>query len=161
MIVNTEQLAEIFRTTTRTITNWVTEGLPVVHAGGAGRGDESVFNVGDSFRWLLAREIAKASAETPDARLRELQIEKLKMELDEKSRLLVAIADVESMLTEGIIAARRELLSLVDRLKGKLDTAYRVNIDPTLIETEVLQALDHIARFRPGADVEASGETSP
>ncbi len=78
-------------------------------------------------------------------RLERLQAEDLEMKIDERAGRLVAVADIETMWTSGIVAARAELMTLADRLKDKLDSTYRINADPTIIESEVLQALSKLA----------------
>lgn len=149
MLINTAQLCEIFQVTERAVTKWIEAGLPVHHQGGQGRGDQSFFHVGDVHRWLLKRAVDRATRETPDARLKELQRAKLEMEIAERAGKLVFAADVERMLTEAIVAARTELLTLADRLKARLDATYRVNIDPAIIEAEVLTALRKLSENPP------------
>ncbi len=146
MIVPTRELCEIFRVTDRSVTDWITEGMPTHKHGGHGRGDESLYDVGDVHVWLLTRAVARARQESPDARLRDLQAQHLEMRLARDAQKLVAVEDVEAKWTAAVVAARGELATLAERLKGRLDAAYRVNVDPALIESEVLPALNKLAQ---------------
>lgn len=143
MIVNKRQLAEILGVSERTITDWQGHGLPIEAIGG--RGLDNQYDTAKVIEWRIQRALAGQKNETGKERLERLQAEDLEMKIDERAGRLVAVADIETMWTSGIVAARAELMTLADRLKDKLDSTYRINADPTIIESEVLQALSKLA----------------
>jgi phage terminase Nu1 subunit (DNA packaging protein) len=145
LIVTRAELLEIFDASDRVATNWVEEGMPVVHQGGSGRGDESTFDVGEVHRWLLGRAVAAAKRETADSKLRELQAQELEIRIIERTGGLVSIADLEPALAEAIITARNDFLQLGDRLKERIDAEYRINLDPGLIEVEIITTLTRLS----------------
>ena len=157
MKVTTSQLIECFGASRRVIQNWLNDGLPIAEQGGSGRGDESVFETVAVHRWLIDRAVARAQRETPEGKLRQLQATALEIKIANESRELVSAADVEAGWTQVIIAARTELLTLADRIKARIDATYRVNIDPTLIENEVLSSLNKLSRNSPQLPVPESG----
>jgi phage terminase Nu1 subunit (DNA packaging protein) len=146
----TSQVIEIFGVSLRAVQNWITEGLPILEAGGEGRAHEHVFDTVVVHRWIRDRAVARVQREMPDGKLKQLQAEKLAIELEREAGKLVYAADIETLLVDSILAARTELMNLADRLKAKLDAMHRINIDPTMIESEILQVLDHISKWRPG-----------
>lgn len=160
MIVDTEKLTAIIGCSPRSLTLWVGEGLPVHTQGGSGRGHDSTFETVDVIAWLRDRAVSRARRETPDGRLRKLQADDLEMKIMERAGKLVIADDVERLWTEAIVAARTELLSLADRLKGRLDSTYRINIDPAVIENEVMSSLNKLATNPPTIEAEVSQETS-
>lgn len=162
MICNKRQLADIVGKSERTLTEYQDQGLPIELLGD--RGTENQYDTAKVIEWLIQRALAGQARESGRERLERLQADDLEMKIDERAGRLVSVDAVEQLLAGGIIATRSELTGLADRLKAALDGAYRVNIDPVLIENEVLQTLnklaaraEELARLRdPGAASEAT-----
>ncbi len=72
------------------------------------------------------------------AELKELQIL-------ERSKELVPVAEIEPWLTAMVAAARTEMLALPDALAQELRALYGVDIDASLIEDRIHVALNHLA----------------
>lgn len=63
----------------------------------------------------------------------------------EKSGQVLLVEDVEPEFLAMITAARTELLSLPDKLVGELKALYDVDVDASLIEEKIHDALRHLA----------------
>ena len=143
MIVNKRELAEILEMSERTLSEWQQQGMPVELI--PGRGLDNQYSTAKVIEWMVQKALAGEKKESGTERLQRLQAEQIEYSLAQKSGELVAAADVERLWTAGILAVRTELMALGDRLKRKLDNEYRINVDPTLIENEVLAALAKVA----------------
>lgn len=160
-IVNKRELADIVGKSERTLTEWQELGMPVELVGG--RGLENEYDTVKVIEWQIQRALSGERHESGRQRLDRLDGDRKEMEIAERARELVPVRDVESMLMEGIVAARTEMLSLAERLKGIIDDRYRVNVDPVIIENEVLQTLNKLAARGPNlvAAIEADSSASP
>lgn len=153
MIVNKRTLADVLGVSERTLTEWQDGGMPIESIGG--RGLDNQYDTAKVIEWRIQRALAGQKSETGKERLERLQAEELEMKIDERAGRLVALADIETMWASGIIAARAELMALSERLKDKLDATHRINVDPVVIEAEVLQALSKLSgRAAELADVD-------
>lgn len=57
MIVNKAKLAELFEVSTRTITTWQSQGMPIVAGdGNGGKGGENKYSTKDAIAWFADRE---------------------------------------------------------------------------------------------------------
>lgn len=158
MIATTEILCDILGVTDRIVSKWVGAGCPVAVRGGAGRGSVSKFDTRDVILWLRDRAVARATKNTPDARLRAAQAQLAELDLAERTGALIAVADVEPIWTSAILAARAELLNLPPRLKSALDARYGINVDQQMLEEPVHEALRKLSESPPadeGDDDEA------
>lgn len=93
---------------------------------------------------------AEASAE-----LKELQV-------IERGEQLAEVAEIEPKLLAMVTAAKTELLSLPDALAQELRALYGVEIDASLIEERIHEALTHLAsRLEDdlAGDVASAGES--
>lgn len=143
VIVNKRQLADIVGVSERTLTEWQDGGLPIELVGG--RGVDNQYETAKVIEWMVQRALAGQKSETGRERLDRLQAQKLEMDIAEQAGLLVSTQHIEPMLTDAIVAARGELLALSERLKGKLDALYRINMDPAIVEGEVLVSLKKLS----------------
>lgn len=111
----------------------------------AGRG-------GDDHASLTRARTREAEA---SAELKQLQIL-------ERSKQLVPVAEVEPQLLAMVTAARTELLALPDALAQELRALHGVDVDASLIEDRINVALSHLAnRLQDdlAGDVDAGGES--
>lgn len=146
-VVNKRELAAIVGVSERTLTEWQEQGLPVELVGG--RGLDNQYDTAKVIEWRIQKALAGQAKESGRERLERLQAEDLELKIAERAGRMVALADIEPAWTDGITAARADLLAVADRLKTKLDASYRINVDPALIEAEVLQALAKLAGRGP------------
>lgn len=146
-LCNKRELAAVLGVSERTLTEWQEQGLPIEVIGG--RGLDNQYDTAKVIEWRIQRALAGQSRESGKERLERLQAEELEMRIAERAGRLVPAADVERRWTEAITAARTDLLTLGDRLKARLDGTYRVNVDPTIIDTEVLSCLNKLALRGP------------
>lgn len=84
------------------------------------------------------------------------------LQIMERSRQLVPVAEIEPQLQAMVAAARSELLALPDALTHELRALYGMEIDASLIEDRINVALSHLASRLEAdlaGDVEAGGES--
>lgn len=67
----------------------------------------------------------------------------------EKSGQVVLVEEVEPMFLAMVTAARTEFLSMPDKLVGELKALYDIDVDPSLIEEKIHDALRHLANGLP------------
>jgi len=112
----------------QSLQHWLLQYCERVRNEAAGRG-------GDDQK-SLTRARTK-DAET-SAQLKEIQI-------NEKLGVLVNVEDVEPKLIAMVTAARTELLSLPSKLTGEIKALHGIDIDESLIEERIYEALEHLA----------------
>ncbi|HET8870290.1 MAG TPA: MarR family transcriptional regulator [Aquabacterium sp.] len=88
----------------------------------------------------------RALSERIDRELKELT-------LAERKGQLVNVSQLESELTNMVVAFRSELLARDDKLKEDLDALYGIDVDRSVIEEHTRAALEHFARYDPGSQV--------
>ena len=103
----------------------------------AGRGGEDQYN--------LTKERARESR---------LKGDMLQLQIQEKAGTLIPAAAVEQEWQSLIVAARSELLLLPGKIAQQIRALHGTEIDPTLIEDHIRDALNRLADARPdeGAD---------
>lgn len=119
--VNQTELAAIFGKSDVTIWEWQKAGLPMLAAGTSGTANQ--YDTEACIGWLVAREVAKVSAETPRDRLAKAQAQLAEMDLAERVGELVPAHQVEPMWHGRVLAAAAFLLGQPSRLAGMLEGA--------------------------------------
>lgn len=94
----------------------------------AGRGGDDQFN--------LTQERARESR---------LKGDLLQLQIQEKSGVLIPADAVEQQWTALVVACKAELLLIPDKLAAMLKTLHGIDIDPTLIEQPINDALTRLA----------------
>lgn len=122
--------------------------------------------------WLLAyceRLRLEASGRSGDdnqsltrARTREAEAsaELKQLQIMEKSGTLVSRAEIEPRMNAMVTAARTELLTLPDKLVSEIKALHGIDVDPSLIEDRIHEALNHLAggMYADGEDHDAPGD---
>ncbi len=108
-IANNDQFCDIFDVETKTIYNWIEEGMPTV-----GKGQ---YNVPDCIEWRINYMIAKRLGPRLDpaqevAKLNATKNEILKLELAEKSKELINTRSVLQMWSTILTNLRIKLLNI-------------------------------------------------
>lgn len=152
MRVNRAQLASIMGWSLPTVDARVREGMPYVSKPGAGnkKGGTWEFESGDCILWLVKKS-SEPLAKNPQAEvsLRTAVAEATLKEIQvmEKQKLLIPIADVVKVVGENIAV----LKSRVTALAGRLAQAVAGETDPAavlrIIKAEVAEVLDEISSF--------------
>lgn len=106
----------------------------------AGRGGDDQYN--------LTKERARESR---------LKGDLLQLQIQEKAGVLIPAAAVEQEWQALIIAARSELLLLPDKIVHAIKTLYGLDVDPSLIESHIHDALNRLAS---SADAEPTEEAA-
>lgn len=173
--VNTAQLAEIVGCTTRTLTNWSKDGLPVEAKGK--RGAQNVYDTEAVIRWLVDRRVAEMigrGGESYDyqyerARLTHFQANAASLDTQVKSRNLWPVDVVVRALSRLAHNARSRVLGVPAKMISRTSMDDR----EAKILTDLLhEALDELARDRLPSDLrerveryhaelEATGEPEP
>lgn len=99
----------------------------------------------------------RAMTERVDRELKQLQ-------LAEKKKQLVNVADLMVEIENVFTAFRQELLSRDDKLKLELDTLYGIDVDVTILNEHTYNALNHLAGYLAGDSgnsSESSGDRAP
>lgn len=91
---------------------------------------------GGSDQYQLTKERARES---------KLKGDLLELQIQEKAGTLIPAADVEREWQALIVATRSELLVLPDKIANAIKTLYGIDVDPSLIEGHVHEALQHLA----------------
>lgn len=84
------------------------------------------------------------------ARESRLKGDLLQLQIQEKAGALIPAAAVEQEWLALIVAAKTELLMLPDKLAGTLKALHGIDIDPSLIEAPIMDALHRLANSAPG-----------
>lgn len=152
MRVNRSQLASIMGWSLPTVDARVREGMPYLSKPGAGnkKGGTWEFETADCVKWFIDKA-TEPVAKNPQAEvsLRTAMAEATLKEIQvmEKQKLLIPIADVVKVVGENIAV----LKSRVTALPGRLAQAVAVETDPAsvlrIIKAEVAEVLDEISSF--------------
>lgn len=79
------------------------------------------------------------------ARESRLKGDLLQLQIQEKSGVLIPADAVEQQWTALVVACKAELLLIPDKLAAMLKTLHGIDIDPTLIEQPINDALTRLA----------------
>lgn len=101
----------------------------------AGRGGEDQYN--------LTKERARESR---------LKGDMLQLQIQEKASALIPAAAVEQAWQSMIVAARSELLLLPGKIVHQIKALHGIEVDPSLIEDHVRDALERLAADAPPDD---------
>ena len=113
MHCNKTDLAEILGVTERTLTDWQSEGMPIVMRGERGQANE--YDTVAVIAWIEARKIAKARASSPRDQLDLARERLVRIEIAEKERKLVSMDEVRREFDLAVIAWREKLLQFPAR----------------------------------------------
>lgn len=141
--VNKRTLAAMLGVTERTLTHWQAEGLPFI--AGTGRGKSNFYAVPQVIAWMVAREVAKAGAESGRDRVARLQGDLLEIELAAKHGTLIPAAEIEPAWTSLVVAARQALLAMPARAAPLLVNLADADQAREILDEQVRDALTKLA----------------
>lgn len=151
--LNRAQIAAAFGVTTRSINQWVNEGMP--------RNDNGTYSLPDCISWALDRAIKKAPAPDPQeaqdwmTEFRKERAIRARLEREELEGQLFRRSDVTEAWINRYSHFKRNLLAWSKRLPGRVHG---------LGEREMIQAIEDEATHllsllaRPGRFTELDGE---
>lgn len=154
--VSTVQLAEIVGVTTRTLTNWTKEGLPLEAKGK--RGAQNVYDTEAVIRWMVDRRVAEMigrGGESFDwhherARLTHHQANIAALEASTRSGDLWPIDLVVRTLSRLTQNARARFLGVPTKMRTRTAIGDR---DAKVLEHLISEALDELGRDRLPGDL--------
>jgi len=107
--VTRTQLARLVGMTPSSVSRLIAEGMPVLKTG-AGRGNQTELDLGESLRWLLKRK--QGDLDVQRTRYYQAQADKTQLDITKRRGELVDVADVERRWAALIVASRERLLAL-------------------------------------------------
>jgi phage terminase Nu1 subunit (DNA packaging protein) len=146
-LVNQTELAEIIGVTDVTLWEWQKAGMPIVKQGDRGQANE--YDTVAVIAWKEERALAKIRTEAPRDALYRAQERLTQIQIKEKERSLVPVAEIEPEYARLVAAARQRLLQLPLRFTHLPDVH-------AFVETAVDEALAELARYEPSTGDDAA-----
>lgn len=131
---NKREVAEILSVSERTLSDWQAEGMPFVERGV--RGEENAYDLRAIMEWHTERAVRKIAPETQRDRLARLQADLLELDLAEKTRNLVPVAEVKPLWDSYVLTAAAFMLGRHSRLAAMLEAAPGIQAKRALLKTE-------------------------
>jgi phage terminase Nu1 subunit (DNA packaging protein) len=153
--VNQTELAAILGVSDVTLWEWQKDGMPIVERGE--RGQANVYDTSEVIAWKIEREVQKVRAESPQDELNKAKTQLIRLQIAEKEKDLVAIAEVKPAILRMIMASRQKLLQLPARLAHELEAAVGVENKRVLLEERIDEALRELAAYEPSGEPGAGG----
>lgn len=155
-LVNKRELSEIVGVAERTLTTWQQDGMPI--AAKRGRGASGGYDTEQVINWMIARQVGKIEDESPKDRLSRLQGDKVEIEIAEKLKELVPVAEIEPAWFSMVASAKSFLRSQPDRLAQLLEVTDGVEAKRDLIAETFDDALRKLAEYEPTEDADEAGD---
>lgn len=155
MKLSKKQLAEMFDTSERTLTDWQEKGMPIEKD--SGRGKRNVYDSAACIEWRQNQLMAGKERETSRDRRDRLQGDLIEMQMAEKAGLLVPAAEVAQALSSVVHGCRSILLIAGEKLKAELDARHDIDVDADLINEHFRDVLTKLAEIQP----DDAGEGDP
>jgi len=154
MVTNKTEFAKLIGYSSRQVSAWVDQGMPVEKGGGKGIPLE--IDSAKAVRWLLGKRGSGASRQTALSeerkRLTSAQAEKVEIENAVRNGELLEISDVEILILETTALLVGQLSSLGSRLAGELaglsnpkTVLKRINAETDRLRRDIAK------KFREGA----------
>lgn len=121
-----------------------------------GTNGELIVAISNRYREQAAGRGGDLQGELTRAKIRDLN-ESADWRMIQKNKelgKLLLVEEVEPQLLAMVTAARQELLTLPGKLAGDLKSLHGVDVDVTLIEERIHDALNHLATSLHGNDAE-------
>ncbi len=159
-IVNQQQLAELLGYTVQTLIRWEqNEGLPSCLSGQRGRGNE--YDTAEVVKWLIQRELAKASGASPRDELDRVRKWEVELRISEKLGKLASAEMMEAAWSSHIEAAKIELLLAPAAIADIIYENHGLEVDEALITPPILQAIKKLTdNADDDTDPDADGDES-
>jgi len=138
--VNQTELATIMGVSEVTIWEWQKAGMPVV--GYAERGKANEYDTSAVIAWKIEVELAKIRKESPRDALYLAQRRLVDIQIGEKEKTLVPIADVEPEFARMVLLTRQQLLQISAALP--VDESIRKQVD-----LAIKAALKELSHYEP------------
>ncbi len=153
--VNKKELSDILGISERTLTEWQKEGMPIAFDGDRGQSNE--YDTAHVIEWYVNREKARAQVETPRDRLYLAQEELARIQIAEKHRTLVAVAELEPLYADLVVTFRQRMLAIPGRLAPLLETTAGMDNKRALLAEAIDEALTELSNYEPSAGADSSG----
>lgn len=138
--VNQTELAQIMGVSDVTIWEWQKAGMPVVGHGERGKANE--YDTSAVIAWKIEVEVAKVRKESPRDALYLAQRRLVDIQIGEKEKTLVPIAEVEPEYARMVLLTRQQLLQVAAALP--VDEATRKQVD-----LAIKTALKELSHYEP------------
>ena len=139
---------------TRLLNLGVQQCYNLVNTGIIPASDNGVFDLGacaNGYIKYLQNRSGDERKSFAQARQRESQLkgDLLQLQIQEKAGTLIPAAAVEQQWTALVVAARSELLMITDRLVYEIKALHGLDVDRSLIESRIAEALHRLANSEP------------
>lgn len=141
-VVNKAELEALLGVSHTTLTEWQEQGLPIEKRGE--RGQENKYDVPAVIRWMIDREVKKASRETQRDRLTRLQADRIEREELVAQGELVPAGEIEPTWKHRVLSAAAFLAGQHSRLAGILEATPGVEAKRKVLRTEFSQFLTRL-----------------
>jgi len=148
-LVDVARLADLLGISARRVQQLADGGVVVKAGHGKYRLDESVRSYCEHLREVAAGRDTTLDEKAEKARLIRAQANLTELKIARESKEFLRRADVESMLEQGIAAARIEFMASARRLKKHLEKKHGINIDVGDIIEHHRQTLIKLAEHAP------------
>ncbi len=145
--VDMNTLAQVFSMSLPTLRARIREGLPFVEEGGLGKSWQ--FDLAECIQWNTQREVNRSATVLDDGMTKgDLEMESLRLKIQrdrlEVAKLLGEVApleEVERALSTTFVEVRQAMLSIPDRVGGRVLACDDVVSVKELLESEIDSAL--------------------
>jgi len=150
--VTVERVALLFGVTDKTVRSWIRAGMPVIKAGGKGKGNGALVDLAIVIQWYLdenALDVARTRLATAQSERHELDNAKARGEL-------AVVTDVVQFISDHNAAVRAKLLAVPSKLAPQLAGINEPNVIAAGIRAEIHATLAELAEWEP-AEAEPEG----
>jgi phage terminase Nu1 subunit (DNA packaging protein) len=147
VIVNRNELADVFGVAKTTLDRWLQEGMPYMERADRSRGVEWRFDTAECIKWYADRNSSGESKAMDSVKLRERAAIAGLRELDlaQRQKVLVHVDDVTDKLEEEYAIIKSRLRAIPGRMAQPLSIIEDAAEVERLLKTEVADALEEIS----------------
>lgn len=106
------KLAELFRVTTKTVNEWIAEGMPTRKAGGKGAGNAAKINLAEAVSWYHERRAPRVEAEAQRARKDRETADRIALENALRRGEVIEMVDAKRIIVDEVHRCKARLLQL-------------------------------------------------
>jgi phage terminase Nu1 subunit (DNA packaging protein) len=149
LVLDLDEIAELFGVAEKTIRSWISAGLPVEVQGRQGRGQKTRLDLAGTVRWYHATHHEKHELDRTRARLNRAMAELAELRAGASRGDLVSLSAVGREFGALLSTVRTNALAIPAKLAPELEGQTTVERQATL-EHAMNDLLDHCANWRPG-----------
>jgi phage terminase Nu1 subunit (DNA packaging protein) len=160
LALNKRELAEAIDLSERTLTEWQSEGMPILALGGPG--SENTYDLAEVVRWACLREIGKRGIQSAFDRLNDIRAKREEINLKRDLHQIVFIPDIRPAFQRYVNDIMATLIGLPEKYAAQLEQTqgvegkHQVLSDAVEEIREIMGNYEFSAATHPGGDSAAT-----